>query len=82
MSENENGSRNEKESGGDNMEMKKRIKKIIGSENLKMGFLPLKSLSFSRADAAHILLCIFKSLDLDILKRPIQILKGWRLHHG
>ncbi len=82
MSENENGSRNEKESGGNNMDVKKRIRKIVGAENLKKGFLPLKSFSFSRADAAHILLCIFKSLDLDILKRPIQTLKGWRLHHG
>lgn len=78
MSESEN---DRKESGGNNMEMK-RIRKIVGAENLKVGFLPLKSFSFSRADAAHILFCIFKSLDLDILKRPIKILKGWRLHHG
>jgi len=77
MSENENG----KESGGNNMDMK-RIRKIVGVENLLSGFLPLKSFSFSRVDAAHILFCIFKSLDLDILKRPIKILKGWRLHHG
>ncbi len=71
-----------KESGGDSMDVKKRIRKIVGAENLKRGFLPIKSFSFSRADAAHILFCIFKSLNLDILKRPIQTLKGWRLHHG
>lgn len=82
MSENESENKDEKESGGDKMDVKKRIRKIVGAENLKRGFLPIKSFSFSRADAAHILFCIFKSLDLDILKRPIQTLKGWRLHHG
>ena len=74
-------SENEKKSRGGDMEMK-RIRKIVGEENLKVGFLPLKSFSFSRADAAHILFCIFKSLDLNIIKRPIKTLKGWRLHHG
>ncbi|AEA33191.1 hypothetical protein [Hippea maritima] len=78
MSENEN---DRKESGGTNMEVK-RIRKIVGAENLKVGFLPVKSFSFSRADAAHILFCIFKSLDLNIIGRPIKLLKGWRLHHG
>ncbi|AEA33933.1 hypothetical protein [Hippea maritima] len=78
MSENEN---DRKESGGTNMEVK-RIRKIVGAENLKVGFLPVKSFSLSRADAAHILFCIFKSLDLNIIGRPIKLLKGWRLHHG
>ena len=35
MSENEIGSRNEKESGGNNMDVKKRVRKIVGAENLK-----------------------------------------------
>jgi len=57
--------------------MKKELSKIVGAENLMRGFLPLKSFLLSRADAAHILFCIFKSLDLNIIKRPIKTLSGW-----
>ncbi len=42
----------------------KGIRKIVGEENLRGGFLPFRSFSFSRVDTAHILFCIFKSLDL------------------
>ncbi len=54
MSENENEDKDGKGSGSDKMDVK-RIRKIVGAENLKRGFLPIKFFSFSRADAAHIL---------------------------
>jgi len=69
MSESEN---DRKESGGNNMDMK-RIRKIVGAENLLSGFLPVKSFSFSRADAAYIFFCIFKSL-----RETFRISMDWK----